>query len=52
LRSPTCTSGVGRGECACILSLATNAEATPESFKQPLRIHEELVHVTIEVNRA
>ncbi len=42
---------VGKGKYACILSLATDNEASPEYFKQQLSIHEELVHVSIEINR-
>lgn len=41
---------VGKGKYACILSLATSASATPEDFKRQLRIHEELVHVTVEIH--
>jgi cation diffusion facilitator family transporter len=41
---------VGKGKYACILSLVTSSQATPEFFKQQLRIHEELVHITVEVN--
>ena len=42
---------VGKGKYACILSLATDNEASPEYFKQQLSIHEELVHISIEINR-
>ncbi len=42
---------VGKGKYACILSLATTVEAEPDYFKQQLSIHEELVHITVEVNR-
>lgn len=42
---------VGKGKYACILSLATMEETSPEYFRQQLRIHEELVHITVEVNR-
>ena len=41
---------VGKGKYACILSLATDNEASPEYFKRQLSIHEELVHVSIEIN--
>lgn len=41
---------VGKGKYACILSLATADEAEPDYFKRQLSIHEELVHVTVEVN--
>jgi len=42
---------VGKGKYACILSLAVQGDATPDEFRQQLSIHEELVHVTVEVNR-
>jgi len=42
---------VGKGKYACILSLATDNEASPEYFKQQLSIHEELVHISIEINQ-
>jgi cation diffusion facilitator family transporter len=42
---------VGKGKYACILSLATDNEVSPEYFKQQLSIHEELVHVSIEINQ-
>ena len=42
---------VGKGKYACILSLATDNEVSPEYFKQQLSIHEELVHISIEINQ-
>jgi cation diffusion facilitator family transporter len=42
---------VGRGKYACILSLATRSDVTPEYFKQQLRRHEELAHISVEINR-
>ena len=42
---------VGKGKYACILSLAVQEDATPDEFRQQLSIHEELVHVTVEVNQ-
>ncbi len=42
---------VGKGKYACILSLAVQEEVTPDEFRQQLSIHEELVHVTVEVNQ-
>lgn len=42
---------VGKGQYACILSLATVDEVTPEYFKEQLSIHEELVHISVEINR-
>ena len=42
---------VGKGKFACILSLATDNDVSPEYFKQQLSIHEELVHISIEINK-
>ena len=42
---------VGKGKYACIVSLATTEDVAPDDFKQQLRIHEELVHISVEVNR-
>ena len=42
---------VGKGKYACIVSLAVADDAQPDDFRRLLGIHEELVHVTIEVNR-
>jgi cation diffusion facilitator family transporter len=42
---------VGKGKYACILSLVATADITAENFRRQLSIHEELVHVTVEVNR-
>ena len=41
---------VGKGKYACILSLACTDSADPSYFKQQLSVHEELVHITVEVN--
>lgn len=41
---------VGRGTYACVLSLQTEGCICPDIFKQQLRVHEELVHITVEVN--
>ncbi|ADR33072.1 cation diffusion facilitator family transporter [Sulfuricurvum kujiense DSM 16994] len=43
---------VGKGKYSCILSLHTTEEVSPDFFKQQLSIHEELVHITVEVNQA
>lgn len=43
---------VGRGDYACIVSLVTAPGANPEYFKQLLRVHEELVHITVEIQSA
>lgn len=42
---------VGKGKYACILSLAVTDAAEPDDFRRQLSIHEELVHVTVEINR-
>ena len=43
---------VGKGTYACILSLVTmEEEVDPDYFKRLLSIHEELVHLSVEVNR-
>lgn len=42
---------VGKGKYACIISLVTEENAVPDDFKQQLSIHEELVHISIEINR-
>lgn len=43
---------VGKGKFACILSVATPEARSPDEFRALLAVHEELVHVTVEVNRA
>ena len=43
---------VGKGKYACILSLVTTNAVAPDYFKQRLTVHDELVHVTVEVNQA
>ena len=42
---------VGKGKYACILSLATDNDVSPEYFKEQLSIHQELAHISIEINR-
>ena len=42
---------VGKGKYACILSLVTTDEVEPDYFKRQLSIHEELIHLSVEVNR-
>lgn len=42
---------VGKRQYACILSLAAGEAIEPEAVRKALSIHEELVHVTVEVNR-
>jgi cation diffusion facilitator family transporter len=41
---------VGRGKYSCILSLVGDAGLNPEHVKRMLSVHEELVHITVEVN--
>jgi len=42
---------VGKGKYACMLSLAVADATEPDYFRRQLSIHEELVHVTVEVNQ-
>jgi cation diffusion facilitator family transporter len=41
---------VGKNKYACILSLITDENVEPDFFRSQLSIHEELVHISIEVN--
>ncbi|PWC12068.1 cation transporter [Brenneria roseae subsp. americana] len=41
---------VGTEKYACILSLATDRVVPPDYYKRQLAIHEELVHITVEIN--
>ena len=41
---------VGKGKYACIVSLAVDGQATPDDFRRQLAIHDELVHITVEIN--
>jgi cation diffusion facilitator family transporter len=41
---------VGKGKYACIVSLLPSQPADPAFFKALLGVHEELVHITIEIN--
>jgi cation diffusion facilitator family transporter len=43
---------VGRGKYAVVASVVTEADLSADVFRDALAIHEELVHVTVEVNRA
>ncbi|MBB3101779.1 CDF family Co(II)/Ni(II) efflux transporter DmeF [Azomonas macrocytogenes] len=43
---------VGKGKYACILALAVRGTATADDFRRQLSIHEELAHITVEVNRS
>jgi cation diffusion facilitator family transporter len=40
---------VGKARYACILGLSTAGNASADYFRQQLQIHEELVHITVEV---
>jgi cation diffusion facilitator family transporter len=42
---------VGRAHYACVISISTQAAISPESVRALLAEHEELVHMTVEVNR-
>ncbi|MGY4525648.1 CDF family Co(II)/Ni(II) efflux transporter DmeF [Pseudomonas sp. TE21394] len=42
---------VGKDQYACILGLAAAGELSADSVRQALGVHEELAHVTVEVNR-
>ena len=41
---------VGKGKYACVISIASSGETTPDEVRKLLSIHEELVHVTVEIN--
>lgn len=41
---------VGRDKYSCVVALVSGTEAGPERYRQALGIHEELVHITVEVN--
>ncbi|GAB2893036.1 CDF family iron/cobalt efflux transporter AitP [Uliginosibacterium flavum] len=41
---------IGKGSYACVLSLLSSAAASPDYFRAQLQIHEELVHITVEVH--
>src|SRR6185312_5819927 len=42
---------VGAGKFAAIISLVAHHPRTPDEYRAALKIHEELVHVTVEVHR-
>lgn len=42
---------VGRGKYACVVTLVTDSALGADDFRAMLAIHEELVHVTVEVHR-
>jgi len=41
---------VGKGKYACVLSLDSSSNTTPDEVRKLLSVHEELVHVTVEIN--
>jgi cation diffusion facilitator family transporter len=43
---------VGKGKYACIVSLAASKPLRVEAVHQALRVHEELVHITVEIEPA
>ncbi|GLQ91223.1 CDF family Co(II)/Ni(II) efflux transporter DmeF [Dyella acidisoli] len=43
---------VARGSYACILGIVTNEPVSPAEVREHLSIHEELVHVTVEIQKA
>ena len=42
---------VSKGQYACLLTLATAGSLDADSVRRSLSVHEELVHVTVEINR-
>ncbi len=46
----TCTCGRSARKYACLLGLLTTEEGSADYFKRRLAEHEELVHITVEVN--
>ena len=42
---------VSKGKYACVISIASSAETTPDEVRKLLSVHEELVHVTVEINQ-
>lgn len=42
---------VGRGTYACLVRLVTTAQVDAAYFRRALSIHEELIHVTVEIDR-
>lgn len=43
---------VGKGKFACIVGLVTQTDVSPDYYRNRLSIHEELVHITVEINKA
>lgn len=42
---------IGKGSYACVLGLETDGDVDAEFFRRQLQIHEELVHITVEIQR-
>ncbi len=42
---------VGPGKFACVVGLVADHPLTPDEYKRRVQVHEELVHVTVEVHR-
>ncbi len=42
---------VGNGAYACVISLVTDAAFDADYYRQAIQIHEELVHVTVEIHQ-
>ena len=42
---------VGKSKYACILGIATDEDVSPDYFRDMLSGHEELAHITVEINR-
>jgi cation diffusion facilitator family transporter len=42
---------VARGKYACVVSLVTSMRTDPDYFRKALAVHEELVHVTVEITQ-
>lgn len=43
---------VGRNQYACVLSLITQVDVDAEFFKRQVQVHEELVHITVEIAKS
>ena len=42
---------IGRDKYACVVALVSDTDASPEHYRQAIGIHEELVHITVEINK-
>lgn len=42
---------VGKDKYACIVGIVTASDITPQDVRRMLSVHEELVHITVEINR-